>query len=118
MSTASTTRILGRQGLPSWQDLVDAAALFLLLGLGVLGLHLSYGGDPRYLVAGLGGVALGLGVAALSHRLKMGLLATAGSGVLVYFLFGSALATPTQALFGVLPSLDSLRTLLLGIVFS
>ena len=118
MSTASTTRVLGTRGLPAWQDLADAGALFVLLGLGILGLHLSYGGDPRYLVAGLGGVALGLGVAALSHRLRLGLLATAGSGVLVYFLFGSALATPTQALFGVLPSLDSLRTLLLGIVFS
>ena len=118
MTTASTTRVTAGRSLPAWPDLVDAGALFVLLGLGVLGLHLSYGGDPRYLLAGLGGVALGLGVAALSHRLQMGLLATAGSGVLVYFLFGSALATPTQALFGVLPSLDSLRTLLLGIVFS
>ncbi|MFJ3957562.1 transglutaminaseTgpA domain-containing protein [Arthrobacter sp. NPDC090010] len=118
MSTSSTTRVLKDPGSVVWTSTLDALALFVLLGLGVLGLHLSYGGDLRYLLAGLGGVVLGLGVAALSHRLKLGVLATAGAGVLVYFLFGNALATPTQALFGFLPSLDSLRTLLLGIVFS
>ncbi|MDP5228331.1 MULTISPECIES: transglutaminase domain-containing protein [Arthrobacter] len=118
MSTASTTRVLKDGTGPAWTGVADAVVLFVLLGLGILGLHLSYGGDPRYLLAGLGGIVLGLGLAALSHRFRLGVLATSGTGLLAYFLFGSALATPAEALFGVLPSLDSLKTLLLGIVFS
>lgn len=105
-------------GQPAWHYLLDAGVLTVLLGLGVLGFSLSFGGDPYYLVAGLGGVLLGLGVAAASVQLRLGGLATAALTLAAYLVFGTALAVPGAALAAVLPSLESLRTLLTGIVFA
>lgn len=105
-------------GQPAWHYLLDAGVLTVLLGLGVLGFSLSFGGDPYYLVAGLGGVLLGLGVAAASVYLRLGGLATAALTLAAYLVFGTALAVPGAALAAVLPSLESLRTLLTGIVFA
>ncbi|MFC8410673.1 transglutaminaseTgpA domain-containing protein [Arthrobacter sp. NPDC057259] len=105
-------------GQPAWHYLLDAGVLTVLLGLGVLGFSLSFGGDPYYLVAGLGGVLLGLGVAAASVHLRLGGLATAALALAAYLVFGTALAVPGAALAAVLPSLESLRTLLTGIVFA
>ncbi|WP_400159367.1 transglutaminase family protein [Arthrobacter sp. BPSS-3] len=105
-------------GQPAWHYLLDAGVLTVLLGLGVLGFSLSFGGDPYYLVAGLGGVLLGLGVAAASVHLRLGGLATAALTLAAYLVFGTALAVPGAALAAVLPSLESLRTLLTGIVFA
>ncbi|WP_432396075.1 transglutaminase-like domain-containing protein [Pseudarthrobacter sp. L19] len=105
-------------GQPAWHYLLDAGVLTVLLGLGVLGFSLSFGGDPYYLVAGLGGVLLGLGVAAASVHLRLGGLATAALTLAAYLIFGTALAVPGAALAAVLPSLESLRTLLTGIVFA
>ena len=36
-------------GQPLWHLALDAGALTVLLGLGVLGFSLSFGGDPYYL---------------------------------------------------------------------
>ena len=105
-------------GQPAWHYLLDAGVLTVLLGLGVLGFSLSFGGDPYYLVAGLGGVLLGLGVAAASMHLRLGGLATAALTLAAYLVFGTALAVPGAALAAVLPSLESLRTLLTGIAFA
>ncbi|MDN3937412.1 transglutaminase-like domain-containing protein [Arthrobacter sp. YD4] len=105
-------------GQPAWHYLLDAGVLTVLLGLGVLGFSLSFGGDPYYLVAGLGGVLLGLGVASASVHLRLGGLATAALALAAYLVFGTALAVPGAALAAVLPSLESLRTLLIGIVFA
>lgn len=105
-------------GQPAWHYLLDAGVLTVLLGLGVLGFSLSFGGDPYYLVAGLGAVLLGLGVAAASVYLRLGGLATAALTLAAYLVFGTALAVPGAALAAVLPSLESLRTLLTGIVFA
>ncbi len=105
-------------GRPLWHFAVDCGALVVLLFLGVLGFSLSFGGDPRYIIAGLGGIFLGLGIAILNAHLRLGLLITTALGFGAYMLFGSALAVPDSAVLGFLPSLDSLRTLLLGIVFA
>lgn len=105
-------------GRPAWHFAVDAGALVVLLGLGVLGFGLSFGGDPHYLLAGFGGVLLGLGIALLNARLRLGLLITTALAFGSYMVLGTALAVPDAAVAGVLPSLDSLRTLLLGVVFS
>jgi hypothetical protein len=105
-------------GRPLWHFAVDCGALVILLVLGMLGFSLSFGGDPRYLIAGLGGVFLGLGIAILNAHLRLGLLITTALGFGAYMLFGSALAVPDSAVLGVLPSLESLRTLLLGVVFA
>ena len=105
-------------GRPLWHFAVDCGALVVLLFLGVLGFSLSFGGDPHYIIAGLGGIFLGLGIAILNAHLRLGLLITTALGFGAYMLFGSALAVPDSAVLGFLPSLDSLRILLLGIVFA
>lgn len=105
-------------GRPLWHFAVDAGALLLLLCLGVLGFSLSFGGDPHYLLAGIGGIVLGLGIAAANAHLRLGIVITAALAFGAYMVLGTALAVPDAALAGVVPSLDSLRTLLLGVVFS
>ncbi|HEY3574939.1 MAG TPA: transglutaminase domain-containing protein [Arthrobacter sp.] len=105
-------------GRPLWHFVLDGGALTTLLGLGVLGFSLSFGGDPHYLVAGFGGIILGLAIAAGNAHLRLGLLITTALAFGAYLLLGSALAVPDAAVAGFLPSLESLRTLLLGVVFS
>ena len=56
--------------------MLDAGALTVLLGLGVLGFSLSFGGDPYYLIAGFGGILLGLALAAAAVHFRLGLLIT------------------------------------------
>jgi hypothetical protein len=97
---------------------VDAAALTTLLGLGVLGFSLSFGGDAYYLISGFGGIILGLALAAANAHLRLGLLITAALALGAYLVLGTALAVPDAAIAGFVPSLDSLRTLLLGVVFA
>jgi len=98
--------------------ILEAAALALLLTAGVLGFGPSFGADPRYLVAGLGGVVLGLGLAAAAAARRWGMWATAGAAGGTYLVLGSALAAPVEAAGGVLPTLGSLRVLVLGLVFA
>ncbi|HEX9226995.1 MAG TPA: transglutaminase domain-containing protein, partial [Arthrobacter sp.] len=105
-------------GQPLWHVALDAGALTVLLGLGVLGFSLSFGGDPYYLIAGFGGILLGLALAAATVHFRLGLLITAALTLGVYLAFGTALAVPEASFAGVLPTLDSLRTLLLGVVFA
>ena len=106
------------EGRPRWHFVLDAGALTVLLGLGILGFSLSFGGDPHYLAAGLGGVLLGLAIAAANARFRLGLLITTALAFGGYMVLGTALAVPDAAIAGFIPSLESLRTLLLGVVFS
>ncbi|WP_227007552.1 transglutaminase domain-containing protein [Pseudarthrobacter sp. AB1] len=105
-------------GRPVWHFVLDAGALTVLLGLGLLGFSLSFGGDPYYLVSGSGGILLGLGIAAANAHLRLGLLITTALALGAYLVFGTLLAVPDAAIAGFVPSLDSLRTLLLGVVFA
>ncbi|MET4144551.1 transglutaminaseTgpA domain-containing protein [Arthrobacter sp. UYCo732] len=105
-------------GQPAWHFVLDAGALTVLLGLGLLGFGLSFGGDPFYLVSGFGGIILGLGIAAANAHLRLGLLITTALALGAYLVFGTVLAVPDAAIAGFVPSLDSLRTLLLGVVFA
>ncbi|MET3172197.1 UNVERIFIED_ORG: hypothetical protein ABIB52_000021 [Arthrobacter sp. UYCu721] len=105
-------------GQPVWHFALDAGALTVLLGLGLLGFSLSFGGDPYYLISGFGGILLGLGIAAANAHLRLGLLITAALALGAYLVFGTLLAVPDAAIAGFVPSLDSLRTLLLGVVFA
>jgi hypothetical protein len=105
-------------GQPRWHFLLDGGALTVLLGLGVLGFSLSFGGDPYYLVAGFGGIILGLAIAACNAHFRLGLLITTAVALGAYLVLGTALAVPGAAIAGVIPSPESLRTLLLGVVFS
>ena len=103
---------------PAWHYALDAGALTVLLGLGVLGFSLSFGGDPYYLAAGFGGILLGLGVAAAKVHFRLGVLITTALAVGAYLVFGTALAVPEASIAGLLPTLESLRTLLAGVVFA
>ncbi|TKV28022.1 transglutaminase domain-containing protein [Arthrobacter sp. NamB2] len=100
------------------QAAIDAGVLLLLLGLGVLGFGPTFGGDARYLLAGLGGVLLGLGIAWIGRLLRWGLWSMTGVFLGTYLLLGNALAAPQEAFLGFLPTLQSLRILILGIVLS
>ncbi|GAB4099138.1 transglutaminase-like domain-containing protein [Sinomonas halotolerans] len=95
---------------------LDSAAVLALTALSAFGLHLAYGGDLRYLLAAMAGAVLGLGVAYASAALRLGVLVTAAAAVLAYLLGGGFVATPDESVAGFLPSLESLRTLLLGVV--
>ncbi|MER2133534.1 MAG: transglutaminase-like domain-containing protein [Arthrobacter sp.] len=97
---------------------LEAAALAVLLGAGVLGFGPGFGGDPRYLTAGLGGVVLGLFLAAAAAARRWGLWTTAGATAGTYLVLGPALAAPVEAAGGVLPTFSSLRVLVLGVVFA
>ncbi|SDT08614.1 Transglutaminase-like superfamily protein [Pseudarthrobacter equi] len=105
-------------GQPAWHFALDAGALTVLLGLGLLGFGLSFGGDPYYLLSGFGGILLGLGIGVLNAHLRLGLLVTTAIALGAYLVFGTLLAVPDAAIAGFVPTLDSLRTLLLGVVFA
>ncbi|MGO1884578.1 MAG: transglutaminaseTgpA domain-containing protein [Citricoccus sp.] len=103
-----------RLGFPWVQIGIDAAVLVVLLGLGILGFHDTFAGGWRYLVAGFGGIVLGLGLALTSAYLRWNVWRTAGAAIIVYLVFGFALAAPVEAAAGFLPSLDSLLVLATG----
>jgi len=105
-------------GQPLWHFLLDAGALVVLLGLGLLGFGLSFGGDPYYLLSGFGGIILGLAIGAANAHLRLGLLITTALALAAYLVFGTWLAVPDAAIAGFVPTLESLRTLLLGVVFA
>jgi transglutaminase-like putative cysteine protease len=105
-------------GGPGLRQAVDAAAILALAALAVAGFHLAYGGDLRYLAAGLAGAVVGLAVAFASARLRLGVLVTAAAAFLAYLVAGGLVATPDESAAGIVPTLASLRTLLLGIVVS
>ncbi|HET7138810.1 MAG TPA: transglutaminaseTgpA domain-containing protein [Arthrobacter sp.] len=105
-------------GQPAWHYLLDAGALTILLGTGLLGFSLSFGGDPYYLVSGFGGILLGLAIAAANAHLRLGFLITSALALGAYLVFGTVLAVPDAAVAGFVPTFGSLRTLLLGVVFA
>ncbi|MDV8149343.1 transglutaminase domain-containing protein [Arthrobacter sp. B10-11] len=107
-----------RDGQPAWHFALDAGALVVLLGLGVLGFSLSFGGDPYYLIAGFGGILLGLGIAAANAHFRLGALITAAATLGSYLVLGTLFAVPDAAIAGFVPTFESLRTLLLGVVFA
>lgn len=72
-----------------------------------------FGGFGGY-VAALGGVALGLAVAALTYRLRLGVLLSIVALFLAYILFGGLIAVPQTTLYGVLPTLRTLQMLVVG----
>ncbi|MDR6507389.1 transglutaminaseTgpA domain-containing protein [Arthrobacter oryzae] len=115
---AQTPPSVFSDGQPAWHFVLDAGALLVLLGLGVLGFSLSFGGDPYYLIAGFGGVLLGLGIAAANAHFRLGTLITTAATLGSYLVLGTLFAVPDAAIAGFIPTLESLRTLLLGVVFS
>lgn len=108
----------GRGSLPPWWlVLVDAA---LVVGLGVLcawPLGQAYTGQ-RWLLAVVVGLALGVAIAWAGARWRLGPWLTALAAVVAYLAVGSAVAVPDRTRNGFLPTADSLRDLVVGLVRS
>ncbi|GAA1345151.1 transglutaminaseTgpA domain-containing protein [Arthrobacter roseus] len=116
--TSRRSERTGRRRTSSRQQLIDTGVLILALSLGVLGFGTAFGSDARYLLAGMGGVVMGLAIAWTSARFRLGLWSTAGIVCGTYLLLGNALAAPSESFLGFLPTLESLRVLILGVVTS
>jgi transglutaminase-like putative cysteine protease len=97
----------------AWVDVAVHAALALV---GIVGLATSFS-RPGWLLAGVGGLVVGSAAALAARALKLGPFPTVGLAVAAYALLGSALAVPSQALFGFLPSGTSLTSLVVGAVW-
>ncbi|SDG43129.1 transglutaminase-like domain-containing protein [Microbacterium pygmaeum] len=106
-----------RQALPARRWILDLTAIALLLAVPIAGFWPTFDG-PGYLIAALGGAALGLAIASAGALFRWGVLLISGVTVLAYFVFGAALALPHTALAGVIPTLDTLGQLALGAVTS
>ncbi|HEY9307144.1 MAG TPA: transglutaminase domain-containing protein [Microbacterium sp.] len=105
------------QSLPTRRWILDLGAVTLLLLIPVVGFWPTFDG-ARYLVAALGGLVLGMALGILGTLFRWGILLLTGATVIVYFLFGGALALPHTTVAGVVPTLETLRLLALGTFMS
>ena len=95
----------------------DAAFLAILCAGVLAGLHTTFSGW-WFLIVGLIGVALGLGVSQLANALKLPVLSVAAATSALYFVAGPAFVDRGEAIGGALPSAAALRTLASASVFS
>jgi hypothetical protein len=95
--------------------LIDLAALSLMLGAVIIGFGPVWG-SLGYLLPAVGGAFVGLAVAWVGAWRRFPAVVVTALAVVGYFLFGAALALPHTAILGVVPSVESLRELLLGSV--
>lgn len=104
-------------GTVSAQSWIDTGVLALLCLIGFAGWMPVLSG-PGNIVASVGGLVFGLGVALLSHRFRLNTITTVLTALIAYFLLGSAIALPTEARWFVVPTLETIRDLAVGAVFS
>ncbi|WP_454041336.1 transglutaminaseTgpA domain-containing protein [Cellulosimicrobium sp. Marseille-Q8652] len=115
-SRRGTTRL--REGKPralTALGAIDAVALAVVLGATVVGFAPVWG-STGYLLPAVGGAVVGLGVAWLGAWRRWPAVTVLAVAVVAYVLLGGVLALPADAVGGVLPSLDTVRDLLLGAV--
>ena len=103
--------------IPVRRWLLDVVAVVVLLAASAVGFWPSFGG-PGYLGAAIGGALLGIAIAALAAWRRWGILVIAGLTVLGYFVLGGALALPHTTIIGVIPTLDTLQQLAVGVITS
>jgi hypothetical protein len=99
----------------TWFALVDVAALGVMLGAVAVGFGPVWG-SLGYVLPTVGGAVVGLVVAWVGAWRRFPAVTVTALGVLGYLLFGGALALPHTAIAGVVPTLDTLRELLLSSV--
>jgi transglutaminase-like putative cysteine protease len=90
--------------------------MLVLAALGVIGFEPSFGGFG-FVAAGIGGLVLGAATGILTSVVRLGAVTTALAAIVAYFLVGPAVAVPEQAVFGVLPSLQSFASVAVGTVY-
>lgn len=91
-------------------DLVNIAFVVAAGCCALAAFGASFGGD-RYFVVGAAGLAIGAAVAYAGGRLRQPVLLVLAEGIAAFFVLGGAIATPSSALGGVLPSPSSLSAL-------
>ena len=96
--------------------IVDVVILSILSTIGIIGFTTAFQ-DQGWLVAGIGGLLVGTLAAIAAHFLRLGVVTTIIFAIIAYFVFGSAIAIPGDALFGIIPTLDSLASLSIGSVY-
>jgi transglutaminase-like putative cysteine protease len=102
-----------RIGSRAW---VDITVLSILSIIGIIGFTTAFQ-DQGWLLAGIGGLLLGTIAGIGAHLLRFGVLLTMLLAIIVFFVFGSAIAIPGQSLFGVIPTAESLASLTIGSVY-
>lgn len=107
-STAS-----GAPSLRRW--ILDLGATALLVLTALIGFWPTFAG-PSFLPAVVGGILIGLAIAAVATWRRWGILIIAALTVGAYFVFGGALALPHTAILGFIPTLETLQKLALGTV--
>jgi transglutaminase domain protein len=86
--------------------------VWLLLVPSVVALQPAFGGWTGFL-PGLAGITLGILVGYLSGRYRLSLLFTVLATLVTYLLFGGAVALPRTTVAGVIPTLETIRRLVL-----
>lgn len=117
MSDAALAPPRGLSTIPIRRWSLDVVAVIVLLGSAAVGFWPSFAG-PSFLGAAIGGALVGIAIAAVAAWRRWGILIVAGLTVLAYFVFGGALALPHTAIIGVIPSLETLQQLAVGVVTS
>ncbi|WP_244632353.1 hypothetical protein [Microbacterium sp. Se63.02b] len=101
--------------LPLRRWILDLGASALLVVTALVGFWPTFAGGS-FLPAVIGGLVLGLAIAAVAAWRRWGILIIAGLTVAAYFVFGGALALPQTTILGVIPTLDTLQKLAVGTV--
>ena len=97
--------------------LLDLSAVALLAAITLVGWWPTFAG-PGYLVAGIGAIVVGLAIAAAGAHFRWGVLTVAAVTIGAYAVLGGPLALSHTTLWGVVPTVETLRELALGIVLS
>ncbi len=116
MTAAPIAARTGRRPENRWLTAgVDAAALTVMIVVAGMALGPAYGG-ARWLVALGAGTIVGILAGLTPALLRWPAIATVAIGIVGYVLVGPAAATPSAAVAGFLPGVESTRLLALGIV--
>jgi transglutaminase superfamily protein len=103
-----------RQGarslVPQRREVVDLAFSASLVAVALLGFRTAYVG-LEWVVAGVGGLVLGLGVAHLATAFRLPAVAGMAGLAAAYFLLGGLLAVRSDLVGGVIPSGQTVRDL-------
>ncbi len=94
---------------------IDVIAMASLTLLALTPLYAAYLTADFWIAAG-GGVALGSGIALAGALLRWRTLSVAAITVIAYFAFGGILVFRAHALFGIIPTLDVLAALAIGVI--
>ncbi|HLS62299.1 MAG TPA: transglutaminaseTgpA domain-containing protein [Ruania sp.] len=103
--------------LARWADLrnvINAVVPVLLIGMAIAPLHAVYL-DPALYAAVVGGLLLGGGIAVAGAAYRLGAVTMISATVVLFFLFG-ALAAPSTALLGVIPTPTTWQLMGVGMV--